>query len=1137
MRAALLLALMAGAAWGAAPRAPLSEEQAKERHRQHALMKQAARDWAAGKKAEALAGAEGVFQAATRAYGEYSWEAANVSSWLAQWERERGRLPEAAAHYGRTHRILARLWGEDNWRAVNMRLNRQVTLARAARPPELQKALDKAAALEGRAARAASRPHEAIPLLHQALELRKWAEGEKSPGYVTSLHDLARLYGVAGDGKKRLELASRGLDLNEAVFGARHPRHASALASHAALHAALGDHKTALPLARQALAIRKEALGEEHKQYADSLNALVLYLSAVGDFRSALPLARRAVELDRRLRGEWSADHVASLNNLAHALASMGDARAALPLYRRALSLTALVHGKQHPSYATQLQNLGAAHFSLGDHKAALPLYQQALELIRVLKGDRHPSYALVLNNIGLVYAEMGDYGAALPVYQHALKVNRAALGEKHPTFAASLINLGDLYARMKDREAALPLLKRALELEKTLRGERRPGYVVALNNLAQLHSDMGDHEAALPLFKQALALHRDLLGERHPRSVLSLHNLAGVLAKRGAHEDAVKHYQEALALRAEVLGRRHQHYALTLNNLAVLQFGRGDKGAALPLAEEGARLALTLLRDIAAVQSERQQLMAARDMSYRLGLRLSFNDAVCHGHALAWKGAILLRQRQRRLFSALSDDPETREAAGRLQEVARQIAALSTSARPSGAELDRLTGEQERLQIRLSGQSASARAAFEADALTPRALADALPEGAVLVDYLAYWRHGPARKDAEARWERHLAAFVSRKGRPPVRIDLGPARNVAEAVGRWRAALLRQEGGQETGLALKRMIWAPVEKHLEGAAVALVSPDRPLDAVPFAALPGRRRGAYLIEDLAVATVPVPQMLPEMLRPVDRAVRLKPSLLAVGDVDYDKAGEPGKRADDSRTAPAGLKRSWERLPGTFAEAAAVSKAFHRLFRGASVIDLSKGEATKKAVREALARVRYAHIATHGFFAPEPGEGPREALLGLHPLLLSGLALAGANREPKPGEEDGTLTALEVSEMALPKLELVVLSACYTGLGKPERGEGLLGLQRAFAVAGARTVIASLWAVDDRATQMLMSDFYRIAWDPDSVVSRAEALRQAQLSMLKEGSRRGIGKDAGKFDGGKPVPPYYWAAFVLSGDWR
>ena len=200
------------------------------------------------------------------------------------------------------------------------------------------------------------------------------------------------------------------------------------------------------------------------------------------------------------------------------------------------------------------------------------------------------------------------------------------------------------------------------------------------------------------------------------------------------------------------------------------------------------------------------------------------------------------------------------------------------------------------------------------------------------------------------------------------------------------------------------------------------------------------------------------------------------------------------------------------------------------------------------MREGLQKNRYAHLATHGFFAPAElksalgGSERCEDLFGKggvqgwHPLLLSGIVLAGANKDPKPGEEDGILTALEVSEMDLSRLELAVLSACETGLGKTAGGEGVLGLQRAFQVAGARSVVASLWQVDDKATQELMGAFYKAYWDRKKVVSRVEALRQAQLSMLREGYKRGILRRIDK-DEDKRAPPLFWAAFVLSGDWR
>jgi CHAT domain-containing protein len=275
----------------------------------------------------------------------------------------------------------------------------------------------------------------------------------------------------------------------------------------------------------------------------------------------------------------------------------------------------------------------------------------------------------------------------------------------------------------------------------------------------------------------------------------------------------------------------------------------------------------------------------------------------------------------------------------------------------------------------------------------------------------------------------------------------------------------------------------------------------------------------------------------------------------VGDVDFDKA-EGAVALAGSRSAPRGSMKGWGRLAGTLAEAEAIHTTFDRRL-GGTVTDLRGRDATKAAVRAALPRHRYAHLATHGFFAPaglksalagkeDEGLFGRSGLSGWHPLLLSGVVLAGANREPGPDEEDGVLTALEVAEMDLPGCELAVLSACETGLGESAGGEGVLGLQRAFQVAGARATLTSLWQVPDEATAALMQRFYDNLWRRR--MTRLEALREAQLWLLREGRRhpevaRGLKRGAAREDAtageeaAGRLPPLYWAAFVLSGDWR
>jgi CHAT domain-containing protein len=168
------------------------------------------------------------------------------------------------------------------------------------------------------------------------------------------------------------------------------------------------------------------------------------------------------------------------------------------------------------------------------------------------------------------------------------------------------------------------------------------------------------------------------------------------------------------------------------------------------------------------------------------------------------------------------------------------------------------------------------------------------------------------------------------------------------------------------------------------------------------------------------------------------------------------------------------------------------------------------------------------------------------VVGYHPGLLSGVVLAGANRSSREGEDDGILTATEVAALDLSRVESVVLSACETGLGEVAGGEGLLGLQRAFQESGARTVVAGLWQVEDECTRRLMERFYDNQWRKG--MGKLASLREAQLWMLRHGSKddavlraatRGLDFDDVTLGprAGDALPPFFWAAFVLSGDWR
>jgi hypothetical protein len=277
------------------------------------------------------------------------------------------------------------------------------------------------------------------------------------------------------------------------------------------------------------------------------------------------------------------------------------------------------------------------------------------------------------------------------------------------------------------------------------------------------------------------------------------------------------------------------------------------------------------------------------------------------------------------------------------------------------------------------------------------------------------------------------------------------------------------------------------------------------------------------------------------------------AFLHVGDVDYRKRDELASAPAQIDERPMNLLQKsdargsflnhWPSLPKSGEESRVITELHEQQFESSDRLCLSGSEATEERVKQELSRHNIIHLVTHGFFQPEglpsmwrqvksqSGEMRLEMfeeerrIVGLMPGLLSGLVFAGANRVPDQGRDDGLLTAEEISLLDLSKVELVVLSACETALGKAEAGEGMLGLRRTFRQSGARTVISSLWPVEDRATSLLMQSFYDRLWL--RCQGTLEALRGAQLDMLK---RNRIENDGNGL-------PSTWGAFVLDGDWR
>jgi len=952
-----------------------------------------------------------------------------------------------------------------------------------------------------------------------------------------------------------------------------------------------GQYGEAEPLFRDALEMRGRLYPkQDHPDLALSLKNLAYLLQARAQYGEAEPLFRDALEMYRRLYPRRDHPELArSLNNLAVVLQARGRYWDAEPLFREALEMRRRLYPRQdHPDLAGSLNSLASVLQARGQYGEAETLNREALEMNRRLYPRQyHPGLARSLNSLALLLQVRGKFAEAEPLYRDALEMRRRLYPrQNHPDLAGSLNNLASVLQARDNYAEAEQLYRDALEMRRRLYPRQdHDDLAMSFNNLAFLLQARGQYAEAEPLFRETLEMFRRLYPRQdHPKLVQSLNNLAYVLQARGQYAEAEPLYRDALEMHRRFFPRQdHRDLATSLNNLALLLQARGQYADAEPLFREALRMHRALARAYAVMGSEGDALTLAASYPLARDNFLSnaraLQGAVAAGYAEVWSTkanlARIYEQRALRARAAAAN-PEAAALLGKLTDGRRRRAELVLAPQPADPasrqqrddDLERYAREIEVLDRQLRPLLPAVDRAEKLARATPADLQQALPADAAVVDFLRYtlFEQDPNRPGAagEKRSVCYLA-FVIAKGKV-AGVDLGPAAPIEEAIAAWREAIT---GGKDIPAALptkvRELTWAKLRTELPvGMKVVYVCPDVALCRLPWAALPGDRPGTILLEDHAVAILPHAPFLLDKLWPAPPLRNRPAKMLVIGGVAYDAdppAPDPMALHRGDPLVTPGQKVVWAALPGAAAEAKGVAAV-----AGQKKLDshtLGGDRASAAAVLAALPQARYAHLATHGFFADasfrsafqvdpklfeQTWRGERVGAGALSPLVMTGLVFAGANKPDTPGR--GVLTGEALVDLDLSGLELAVLSACETGLGDVAGGEGTFGLQRAFHLAGTRNVIASLWKVPDRTTAALMALFYRNLWDKD--MPAMEALRQAQLeiyrhpekvSELAAGFRGKFQEVPGTGEG--PVPPgpdgkahsRLWAAFTLSGPGR
>jgi tetratricopeptide (TPR) repeat protein len=983
-----------------------------------------------------------------------------------------------------------------------------------------------------------------IEKYQEALEL--YRRGKDLKGEAETLNSIGVVHRSLGEMLKALDKFNESLRIIRAV-GDREGE-AVTLNNIGAVYLSLGEMQRALDKFNEALPIR-QAIGDRRGE-ANSLNNIGAVYLSLGEMRKAMEKYNEVLQIRRAIGDrEGEAD---TLNNIGMAYQSLGEMRKAMEKYNEVLQIRRAIGDRE--GEVVTLNNIGTAYQSLGEMQKALDKHNEALPIMRAI-GYRSGE-AATLNNIGAVYQSLGEMQRALDKFNEALSI-RQAIGDRRGE-ANTLNNIGRVYESLGEMRKAMEKYNEALPIVRAI--GNRWGEAITLSNIGRVYQSSGEMRKALEKYNEALPISQ-VTGIRSIESQI-LQNIGMAYNSLGEAQQALDKFNEALSIRRATGARREE--ADTLLGIARVEQKRGNLIQARQSLEQAISIVESVRADISG-QELRASFFASRQEFYQSYIDVLMEMQRQNPNAAFDSLALEVseRARARSLLELLTEsradlrqgvDGSLLERERSLQQLlnakaAAQSSLLNRKHTPAQAdafakEIASLTTEYEELRAEIRKLSPR-----YADLTQPQPLSLAeiqqqvLDTDTLLLEYslgdnashlfvvsqTSIAGHQlPKRAEIEAATRRVRDLLTAPQPQP----------GDTEAKYQARIKEARENYWPQAAM-LSRMLLGPAASQLGGKRLLIVA-DGALQYLPFGALPSpeterrrdggtegqadketRRQGdrenpqsaipTPLIVDHEIVHLPSASTLAVLRRdlagrkPAAKAVAVLADPVFSADDARVKSGAKtqtgGEALSDLTRAINDVRGDMRRLLLTRDEAEAILSATSRT-NGFGALDFRANRAT--ATSDELSRYRIVHFATHGLLNSE------------HPEL-SGIVLSLVDERGQP--QDGFLRLHEIFNLRLPA-ELVVLSACQTGLGKEVKGEGLVGLTRGFMYAGAARVVASLWQVNDAATAELMKRFYRRMLKDG--MRPAAALRAAQIEMWKRPQWQS---------------PFYWGGFVLQGEWK
>ncbi|MEG4523893.1 tetratricopeptide repeat protein [Microcoleus sp. C2D2] len=947
------------------------------------------------------------------------------------------------------------------------------------------------------------------------IALKLYREAGDLRGEAMTLNNIGLVYSQLGEKQKALEYYSQSLPLRQAVGDLR--GEATTLNNIGSVYSQLGEKQKALEYLGQSLPLRR-AVGDLRGE-ATTLNNIGNVYSELGEKQKALEYYSQSLTLSQAAgdrRGEAT-----TLNNIGSVYSELGEQQKALEYYSQSLPLRRAVGDLR--GEASTLNNIGSVYSQLGEQQKALEYYSQSLPLFRAT-GDRGGE-ATTLLNLGTAYSDLGEKQKALEYYSQSLPLFRA-IGDRRGE-AYTLNDIGRVYPALGEKQKALEYYSQSLPLFRAT-GDRR-GEALTLNDIGSVYSELGEQQKALEYYSQSLPLWR-AIGDRRGEAY-TLTNIGSVYSALGEQQKALEYYSQPLPL-SRAVGDRNVE-ATILYRIATVKRNQNNLTEALNDIESSLKIIENLRTKIASPELRSSYFATVQDyyefyidllmQLHKTNPKSGYDTKALEASERSRARSLLelLQESNANIREGISPDllQQEKSVQQQLDALEKQRIEAISSPNPNPTQADEIDKQRLALleqyqQIQTEIRTASPRyaALTQPQPLTlPEIQKQILDDNTILLQY-------SLGEDRSYLWVVTSTGLTSYE--LPKRADIETAARAFRTAITSKYDKYIPQKVAEASANLGQLILQPAAAKLRNKRLLIV-PDGVLHYTPFPALTlaktaGQNTNVPLILEHEIITLPSASTLAILRQNYGDRKPPSQTLAILADPVFSPDDERIKGKITQATTEKleennlGLNRSlrasnrqWppERLPFTGQEAQTISSLFPSASSSQKIdFDASRTTATDGS----LANYQIVHFATHGIANSQNPE-------------LSGIVMSMV--DDKGNIVNGFLRLTDIFNLKL-AANLVVLSACQSGMGQNVKGEGMVGLTRGFMYAGAQRVAVSLWNVDDEGTAVLMQKFYQKM--VQQKLAPAAALRAAQIEMMQQE---------------KWKSPYYWAAFTLQGEWK